>query len=146
MTMAGKEFLLFCLVAIGSGVSAFLGECDVHEEAEVKINVCTLEDKEVHKVDGVCPMREMLRTKPTVCNNIEMSLCNEGGDEGGHHMRCDSIKGQYCVATAEVVPCETCPPLSHFGGFEDAEKCQTTVANCHDEEVKSPAKQTCFVF
>ena len=138
---------MFCLLAIGLGVSeCFLNsaECDVHDEVEVKINVCTLEDKEVQKVAGVCPMREMLRYKPTVCNDFEMRLCRKDGDDMG--MRCDTIKGQYCVATAEVVPCEACPPLSHFGGFEDAEKCQTSVANCHDEAVKIPVKQTCFVF
>ena len=139
--MAGIQFVLFCLVAIGLGVSAFQGRCDVHDEVEVATNVCTLEDKEVDKVDGVCPTRKMLKyTGPPVCNDIEIKL---------HHLHGDvkvTTKGQYCVNTAEVAQCEDCAPLAHFGGFEDDKKCQTTVANCHDETVKSPTKQTCFVF
>ena len=142
--MAGIQFVLFCLVAIGLGVSAFQGRCDVHDEVEVATNVCTLEDKEVDKVDGVCPMREMLIYKPLACNDIEMDLCM--GLTHGIGEKCATIKGQYCVNTAEVAQCEDCAPLAHFGGFEDDKKCQTTVANCHDETVKSPTKQTCFVF
>ena len=143
MTMVGTQILLFCLVAIGRGESPFPGRCIVHDQVEVEMNVCTLEDKKVDKVDGVCPVRKMLKkTGPLVCNDIEIKVYHVLGDAKGY----STTNGHYCVKTYEVALCEDCSPLAHFSGIEGDEKCQTTVANCRNEKVKSPSRQTCFVF
>ena len=97
----------------------------------------------VDTVDGVCPMRKMLKnTGPPVGNDIAIKVYHVYGYANGY----STTKVQYCANTDEVALCEDCSPLTYFGGFENDEKCQTTLANCHDETVKSPSKQTCFFF
>ena len=136
--MARKQVVFLCLVTVGL-VASLYDDCDVVAEQNIAIQTCTTANQTVSKVNGYCPMSDIVIEVP-VCEDVEIKVCPQVV-ERDLEAHCTSFTTQHCVKSYEKHSFDGV--ASRRRGVEEGNTCVVERATCEDVEVEVPKEVEC---
>ena len=135
--MARKQVVFLYLVTVGL-VASLYDDCDVVAEQNIAIQTCTTANQTVSKVNGYCPMSDIVIEVP-VCEDVEIKVCPQVV-ERDLEAHCTSFTTQHCVKSYEKHSFDV---EVRRRAVDDEDTCTIKKATCNGGGVVAPQNVIC---